>query len=767
MQRKVSGKLDIMKTIAAGIVKGRFMIYALFLGAVIYCVLSIGKVQINNDLTAFLPSDTETRRGLSIMEEEFTTYASANIMVSNITYEHAAELAASMEEYDGVFSVAFDDSRSHYVNTSAMLSVSFEGTDTDETVLAAMEQIRTDLSDYDTYISTTVGEDYTEKLAGEMVGVLLIAALVIVAVLLFTSRSYFEVVIFFLVFAVAAILNMGTNHWLGEISSITNSIAVVMQLALAIDYAIILSHRYQDEATRFSSKRQAMIEALSKAIVEISASSLTTISGLVALTLMQFRLGYDLGIVLSKGILCSLLTVFLLMPGLILLFPKALQKTAHKTLVPNMQPWGKFLVRGKYVFVILFVLVLPFSIVFSERTHYVFADSSINELVYSQGREAMHKITNTFDESSAVAVLVPAGSPDKEKAALEEIARIDHVKSVMGLSNIEIEEGRVLTDSYTPRMLSELLDIDIELSNLLFQAYGVEHDAYQAIFGDTESYAVPLIDMFSYLFEKIDQGIVTLDDAAAQELDAMREMLTMATDQLQGENWNRMVLTASVPPEGEESLALTQAVREAAEKYYGKNEILVVGDITSTHDLSASFHSDSTMINVLTILFVFLILLFTFRSVAGAVILVFVIQGSIWLNFACTYLAGDTPSFVTNMIVSAIQMGATIDYAIVLMNRYQTLKQTLTAKEAMVQAVNQSFTTIFTSGSIMTVAGFLIAYRISDVYVGHIGLAVGRGALISIILVLTVLPQLICLLDKVIDKTKFQIHWARKGEDLQ
>ncbi len=767
MRRKASGKLDIMKTIAAVIVKGRFIIYALFLGAVFYCVLSMGKVKVNNDLTAFLPSDTDTRRGLSIMEDEFTTYASANIMISNVTYEHAAELAASIEGYNGVFSVTFDDSLAHYVNASAMLSVSFEGTAEDEKVLAAMEKIRTDLSEYDTYISTTVGEDYTEQLAQEMVGVLLIAALVIVAVLLFTSRSYFEVVIFFLVFAVAAILNMGTNHWLGEISSITNSIAVVMQLALAIDYAIILSHRYQDEAARFSSKQQAMIEALSKAIVEISASSLTTISGLVALTLMQFRLGYDLGIVLSKGILCSLLTVFLLMPGLILLFPRVLQKTTHKTLVPNMRPWGNFLVRGKYVFVIIFVLILPFSIVFSGRTHYVFADSSINELVYSQSREAMHKITDTFDESSAVAVLVPAGSPDKEKAALEDIARIDHVKSVMGLANIEIEEGHVLTDSYTPRMLAELLDIDIELSNLLFQAYGVEHDAYQAIFGDTESYAVPLIDMFTYLSPKIDQGIVPLDDAATQELDTVREMLTMATDQLQGEHWNRMVLSVSVPPEGEESLALTQEVRDVAERYYGKDQILVVGDITSTHDLSASFHSDSTLINVLTILFVFLILLFTFRSVAGAVILVFVIQGSIWLNFACTYLAGDSPSFVTNMIVSAIQMGATIDYAIVLMNRYQTLKQTLPVKEAMVQAVNQSFTTIFTSGSIMTVAGFLIAYRISDVYVGHIGLAVGRGALISVILVLTVLPQLICLLDKVIDKTKFHMHAVKEGEDVQ
>ena len=190
--------------------------------------------------------------------------------------------------------------------------------------------------------------------ASAMLLMMTAAAVVIMAVLLFTSRSYFEVVIFLIVFSVAALLNMGTNFWLGEISSITNSIAVILQLALAIDYAIIFSHRYQDEIDRFPTEREALIEALSKSIVEISSSSLTTISGLVALMLMQFRLGYDLGLVLSKGILCSLITVFLLMPGLIASFFRPLRRTTHKSHVPDITGWGRFLMKTRFGFVAVF-----------------------------------------------------------------------------------------------------------------------------------------------------------------------------------------------------------------------------------------------------------------------------------------------------------------------------------------------------------------------------------------------------------------------------
>lgn len=747
---------NILKKISQQIVDKRVFIMVAFLAACIYCALSISRVRVNNDITSFLPPDTDTRRGLTIMENEFTTYASANIMLANTTYERASAAAEKIEELEHVTGVTFDDSPAHFVDSAALLTISFDGSSDDENVIAAMNEIRSLTSGFDTYTSSEIGADLLGEIAQQMVGVVALAAVVIMAVLLFTSRSYFEVVIFLIVFSVAALLNMGTNFWLGEISSITNSIAVILQLALAIDYAIIFSHRYQDEIDRFPTEREALIEALAKSIVEISSSSLTTISGLVALMLMQFRLGYDLGLVLSKGILCSLITVFLLMPGLIATFFRPLRKTAHKSHVPDITGWGRFLMKTRIGFVALFVIIVPIAIWCSSRTEYAFNDAGIDELKYSESRAAARKITSTFANDTTIAVLVPSGNYEAEKQFLREAAELDNVKTVTGLANIEIEDGKVLTDSYTPRMLSMLLNIDFEEAEMLYAAYGVENGQYQPIFGNAETYSVPLIDIFLFLFEKIDQGIVTLDADSQETLDSLRGELERGEAQLRGENWDRMVITADVPIEGDESVALVNALRSLADGHYGEGECLVIGDVTSAKELADTFNGDSLLINLLTIAFVFIILIFTFKSVAGAAILVFVIQGSIWINFTFPYLTHTRASFVTNMIVSAIQMGATIDYAIVIMSRYLDLKKLHPPREAMAMAVNESFPTVMTSGTIMTVAGILIAYRVTDVYIGHIGLAVGRGALISVILVLTVLPQLIVLLDKLIEVTMFR-----------
>ena len=747
---------NILKKISRQIVDKRVIIMIAFLAACVYCALSISRVHVNNDIISFLPPDTDTRRGLTIMENEFTTYASANVMLANTTYERASAAAEKIETLEHVTGVTFDNSPAHFVDSAALLTISFDGTSDDENVIAAMNEIRSLTAGFDTYTSSDIGADLLGEIAQQMVGVVALAAVVIMAVLLFTSRSYFEVVIFLIVFSVAALLNMGTNFWLGEISSITNSIAVILQLALAIDYAIIFSHRYQDEIDRFPTEREALIEALSKSIVEISSSSLTTISGLVALMLMQFRLGYDLGLVLSKGILCSLITVFLLMPGLIASFFRPLRRTTHKSHVPDITGWGRFLMKTRFGFVAVFVIILPLAIWCSSRTEYAFNDAGIDELKYSESRAAARKITGTFANDTTIAVLVPSGNYEAEKQFLRDAAELDNVKTVTGLANIEIEDGKVLTDSYTPRMFSMLLNIDFEEAGMLYAAYGVENGQYQPIFGNTETYSVPLIDMFLFLFEKIDQGIVTLDADSQETLDSLRGELERGEAQLRGENWDRMVITADVPIEGDESVVLVNALRSLADGRYGEGACLVIGDVTSAKELADTFNGDSLLINLLTIAFVFIILIFTFRSVVGAALLVFVIQGSIWINFTFPYLTHTRASFVTNMIVSAIQMGATIDYAIVIMSRYLDLKKLHPPQEAMARAVNESFPTVMTSGTIMTVAGILIAYRVSDVYIGHIGLAVGRGALISVILVLSVLPQLIVLLDKVIEKTTFR-----------
>ena len=445
------------------------------------------------------------------------------------------------------------------------------------------------------------------------------------------------------------------------------------------------------------------------------------------------------------------------MPGLIMFFPRAIRRTAHRSLIPDIRPWGRFLTHSGFCFVWLFLLAIPGAIWCSGQAEYAFNDSSVSEIIHSDSREAMHKITDTFANSTIIVVLGPAEDFQKEAEVLRQGGALPQVRSATGLANIRLSDGYVLTDEVTSRELAQLMGIGTERAALLFQAYGLEHQQYQAFFSGTDNYRVPLIDMLLYLFQLTDKGAVTLTAQQQETLDELRPDLEMGVDQLRGAHYNRLVFTADVPVEGEESVALVEALRSIAREQYGTDDVLVIGDVTSAWDLRASYTGDSLLISLLTIGFVYIILLFTFRSVVGGALLVFVIQGSIWINFSFPFLLHMTPSFVTSMIVSAIQMGATIDYAIVLMNRYLIRRKTQDKKEAMTEAVRESFPTVLTSGTIMTLAGLLIAYRVSDVYVGHIGLAVGRGACTSVILVLTVLPQLLVLFDKPIAKTTFSI----------
>lgn len=302
-----------MEKIATFIVDKRNLFFLLYAFALIFSIVATGWVKVENDITTYLPEDTETRQGLTVMNDNFVTYGTARVMVSNVTYETAENIYSDLESIDGVTSVDFDDTTDHYKSASALFSVTFDGTTTDDISIHALHTIRDMLAGYDTYIDTEVGVDTSADLQSEMSVILVLAAIVIVLVLTLTSRSYAEVPVLIMTFGAAALLNMGTNFLCGTISFISNSVTVILQLALAIDYAIILCHRFSDEHET-KDTREACIAALSKAIPEISSSSLTTISGLGALAFMHFGIGRDMATVLIKAILFSLLSVFTLMP---------------------------------------------------------------------------------------------------------------------------------------------------------------------------------------------------------------------------------------------------------------------------------------------------------------------------------------------------------------------------------------------------------------------------------------------------------------------
>ena len=374
-----------MEKLAAFIVDKRNLFFLLYIFALVFCVFSTGWVNVENDITAYLPEETETRQGLTIMNDEFVTYGSARVMVSNISCQKGEELREAIEAVDGVSGAEFDSTPEHYKNTSALYDVTFDGTATDEISVAAMEQIRELLGGYDTYISSEVGADTAAELQKEMQAVVMIAAVIIVLVLTLTSRSYAEVPVLIATFGAAALLNMGTNFLCGTISFVSNSVTVVLQLALAIDYAIILCHRFSDEHETMDA-REACIAALSKAIPEISSSSLTTISGLAALAFMHFRIGMDLSMVLIKAILLSLLSVFTLMPGLLMLFSKLIDKTKHRKLLPSITLVGKFDVMTRFIVPFLFIGVVAVTAVWANKCPYCYSSTDLTTSKQSESQ---------------------------------------------------------------------------------------------------------------------------------------------------------------------------------------------------------------------------------------------------------------------------------------------------------------------------------------------------------------------------------------------
>ncbi len=769
---------NFMYRLSAFIVDRRKAFMVLFVIAIIYCLCRISDVGVENDVTRYLPEDTETRQGVDIMDNEFETHGSAKILLANITYDQALRVAKGLENIDGIDTVKFydagdedysDDSLDdYYRDSAALITMTFDEDEDTDLSQRAIKEVREYVQEYDNYVFTTVDLDESAELRHDVTFVLAMGVLVIIAVLLFTSSTYAEVPIFVITFITAAILNKGTNYIFGTVSFISNSVDVILQLALAIDYAIIMFHRYMEEHLSGLEPREAMIEALSKAIIEISSSSLTTMAGMVALVFMQFKIGKDLGLVLCKSILFSMLSVFLLMPGLIMWFRNNIDKTRHKSFVPKITAWGRFIVRTRYVFPIVFLIVIVFAFRLSSTAPYIFDKYTARGPKKTPYIEAKDRIDETFDTGNNVALILPKGDYDKEAEIIADLKSREYVDSVLALANVEVGDDKeyVLTDSVTPRDFAEIADIDAGLSKLLYTAYAQDNEIYGAFIDGIDEYRVSVLDLIDFIYDKKEAGAFNLSAKQSEDLDDIHEQIENARVQLESEDHSRIIFVLKGEVEGEETYAEINDIRNMAQSYY-RDRVYVVGDPTAASDLSGSFSNDNLAISVLTAFFVGVILLFTFQSVSIPFILLLTIQGSIWINFAIPNITGNPLYFLAYLIVSSIQMGATIDYAIVITNRYVTLRQENSdRKQLVIQSLNESFATIVTSGTILTVCGFLVGNLTSNAVIANLGTALGRGTLLSIAMVMTILPQLLYIFDPIFDKSSFKVMTPDIGGSL-
>ena len=686
-------KSSFFEKLATFIVDKRNLIFFLYAIAIFASLITQSWVSVCNDLTEYLPETTETRRGLTLMDEEMKTYATARVLVANVTYDIARDLADQIEDIEGVSAVDFWDADKspddttlpsaanktiddYIQGTDALITVTFRGENDDQTSKDALARLEAFLEPYDTHIATEVGYSKSDTLNQEMGIILVVAAIVIVAVLLLTSRSYAEVPVLLITFVAAALLNKGTNFIFGEISFVSDSVTVVLQLALAIDYSIILLHRFLEEREHAPDDRTACIIAVSAAIPSISASSLTTISGLAAMMFMQFRIGFDLGLVLIKAILLSMLSVFTLMPGLLMLFSKAMERTRHKNFIPQIDRWGKLVYALRHVGVPVFIVCVIGGFVLSNQCPYVYGDNAVMTVRRNEHQAATDRVENTFGTQNIMAIVVPKGDTASEKIILQKLSALDEVDYAMGLSNVEAKPGYCLTDQLTPRQFSEMMGLSYEEACILYAAYTADHeDNYGPIVGGIDSYTVPAMDMILFIYDEKEKGYVTLDDDDEKDIDDAYQQITDAQAQMLGPNYTRMVLNLNLPEEGDETFAFLKTLHSIVDPYYGEDNVYLVGNSTSDYDQSVSFARDNLMISVLSVVFVILVLVFTFMSVGLPILLILVIQGSIWINFTFPTVMHTNIFFMSYLIVTSIQMGANIDYAIVISTWYSDLKR--------------------------------------------------------------------------------------------
>lgn len=666
------------------VVRKRKIVICFFLILSIISFFMKNMVSVDYDINDYLPDDSPSTVAINVLEQEFEGgIPNARVMVSNVTIPQALDYKEKLEAIDGVSAVTWlDDSvdittpfdnldekvvETYYKDNTALFTVTIE----EDKRIEAVAEIK-DLVGGDNAIagSAVATADATTNTVSEIQTITVIAVLFVLLVLLVTTNYWLEPLVILIGLGVAIIINDGTNLMFGEISFVTNAAGSVLQLAVSLDYSVFLIHRFEECRLENSDPQSAMIDALCKSTSSILSSGLTTVIGFLALVLMRFKIGPDLGLALAKGVAISLIVVFVFMPAFILSVYKLLDKSKHKQLLPSFRRFGEFVRKISIPMVCIFLLIFIPSYLASNANNYYFGSSHIFEEGTRLGDDTA-AIESVFGKSDTYVLMVPAGDTATEKELSNELHTLPQVSDII---------------SYV----------------------------------DLAGAEVPL----EYLDEK-------------------------TISQLISEDYSRMVISVNADYEGQETFDLIQKIRDIASEYY-PNEYYLAGEGVSTYDLMNTVMDDMLKVNLLAIGAVFLVLLVSLHSISLPVILVLSIETAIWLNLSVPYFMDTTIFYIAYLIISSIQLGATVDYAILMTDRYKENRQSFDKKQAVVQTISDVTVSILTSGSVLTVVGLLMGYISTNQLLAQLGLFIGRGTIFSLAIVLFVLPGLLYLFDRLI-----------------
>lgn len=653
--------------------------------------------RVNYDVLSYLPERLETIKGQDILVDEFGMGAFSMVVVEDMPMKDAAKLEEQLESIDHVKDVLWyddavdisvptemipEDLRKAFFNGKATMMIAlFDDTTSADDTMDAITQIRKVVGK-NVYASGMSGvvTDIKNLALQEMPIYVVIAGLLSLVVLFLTMTSFVTPLIFLLNIGMAIVFNLGSNVFLGEISYITQALAAVLQLAVTMDYSIFLLESYEANKERYEGdKKRAMAHAISNTFTSITASSITTVAGFVALCFMTFKLGANIGIVMSKGVVIGVLTCVTVLPAMILTCDKAIEKTTHRSLIPSLDKLSHGIVKGRYVAVLLFLIVLVPAIHGNNNYKiYYNIDQSLPKNIPSN--EANEKLKKEFNMSNMHMILLKDGLSAKEKSAMsKEIEKVDGVKWVIGLNSLV---GSNVPESMIPNNIKKMLK--------------------------TDNY----------------------------ELEFVSSDYSSATDEVNSQ---------------------LAKIDKIVKKY--QNDGMVIGEAPMMKDLQDVTDVDLKTVNNISILAIFVIILITFKSISIPVILISIIEFAIACNMAVPFYTNTSLPFVASIVIGTIQLGATVDYAILMTSRYhkERTERGQSKKDAIRIAHETSIKSILTSGLCFFAATFGVSVYSQVDMIGSICTLLSRGAIISMIVVICVLPAMLWIFDGVIKRTSWNM----------
>ena len=671
------------------LIKKKLLIPIIFAALTVISIGLLPFVNVSYDMASFLPKDSPTKQAVNLAIEEFAYPGNAVAMAKGVTIGEALEIKSSLRAVSGVKSVIWlddvidikaplsfypaDTVETYYKNSSALFHLEFYTDNYSLQTTQSIDEIVKNLPELVIAGDAQNARHMKNVLSGEIISIIIIVLPICLLILLLASHSWLEPLMYLITIGISIVINMGTNAFFDNISFITNSMASVLQLAICMDYSIFLMHRYYEERDLGNDIKTAVKKASVESFTSVSASALTTIGGFIALLFMKYKIGADVGLVLAKGIGISFITVMVLMPVLINIFGKTLDKARHKFWLPSLGGAGRFAYKARYLLIVLLIIIIVPSFLAQRKNSFFYGDNSVTT-GEGQAYENRMAIADVFGASGYIMIIIPRRSVGEEVSLVKELSDAPYTKSV----------------------LSAVTAADP---------------------------AIPA----SFLPASFRSAFMT-------------------------DNYSRLILYLNIEGENAAMFDAVSTIRSIIKSHY-PDEWYAAGVSTSLSDIRDTVERDSSVVLVISLMFVGLVIMLVFRSISIPVLLLLVIQGSVWLNMSIPYFSDFRLAFIGYLVISSLQLGATIDYGILLTNRYISFRSSNPPKESLVLALKTCGSSILVSALILATAGFCFGIVSQLSSISELGILIGRGAVLSCVMTLFILPGLLSVFDKIIFKS--------------